>query len=124
MKKLLITCAAAALSAGLFSPVFAQDATQPMAPSSPSTAAPQADLTGQMIYSAKGTKIGTVSSMSIDAQGEQDALVGVEKFLGMGGKNVLFPVSSLIPRNGGGYATTLSPAEIKKLPEAKSAGAD
>jgi len=130
MKKLLITCAAAALSAGLLSPVYAQDSSQPTAPATqapgaqtaPQTApsSPQADLTGQTIYTSKGTKIGTVASMSSDAQGQQNAVVGVEKFLGMGGKNVLFPVSSLSPKDGGGYSTSLTSAEIKKLPEAKS----
>lgn len=128
MKKLLITCAAAVLSAGLLSPAYAQDSSQPTAPATQAApqmapSSPQADLTGQTIYSSKGSKIGTVASMTTDAQGQQDAVVGVEKFLGMGGKNVLFPVSSLSPKNGGGYSTSLTSAEIKKLPEAKS-GAD
>jgi len=78
----------------------------------------QADLSGQTIYDAKGTKIGVVSSVSTDAQGQQQAVVGVERFLGMGGKNVMLPVSSLKSRTAGGYTTTLTPAEIKGLPEA------
>lgn len=78
----------------------------------------QADLSGQTIYDAKGTKIGIVSSVSTDAQGQQQAVVGVERFLGMGGKNVMFPVSSLKSRTAGGYTTSLTPAEIKGLPEA------
>ena len=81
----------------------------------------QADLTGQTIYDAKGTKIGIVSSVSTDAQGQQQAVVGVERFLGMGGKNVMFPVSSLKSRTAGGYTTSLTPAEIKGLPEAAAA---
>jgi hypothetical protein len=78
-------------------------------------------LTGQTIYDAKGTKIGIVSSVSTDAQGQQQAVVGVERFLGMGGKNVMFPVSSLKSRTAGGYTTSLTPAEIKGLPEAAAA---
>jgi len=125
MKKLLITCAAVAMSAGLLTPGYAQDASQPTAPPTQATpmgpSAPvQTDLTGQTIYSAKGSKIGTVSSVSTDAQGQQNAVVSVEKFLGMGGKNILFPVSSLTAKDGGGYRTSLTAAEIKKLPEADS----
>lgn len=90
----------------------------------PSAVAPapseQSALAGQMIYSSKGTKIGTVAAVSTDSQGQQQAVVGVEQFLGLGGKNILFPVSSLQPRTGGGYTTSLSSAEIKKLPEAST----
>jgi len=81
----------------------------------------QANLTGQTIYDAKGTKIGIVASTSTDAQGQQQAVVGVERFLGMGGKNVVFPVSSLKARTAGGYTTSLTPSEIKGLPEAAAA---
>ena len=117
--------------------VYAQDTMTPAspAPSPAAQAAPaagesaaaatqattQADLTGQTIYDAKGTKIGIVSSVSTDAQGQQQAVVGVERFLGMGGKNVMFPVSSLKSRTAGGYTTSLTPAEIKGLPEAAAA---
>ena len=118
--------------------VYAQDTMTPASPAqTPAQAAPaaapsesaasaatstqtstQADLSGQTIYDAKGTKIGVVSSVSTDAQGQQQAVVGVERFLGMGGKNVMLPVSSLKSRTAGGYTTTLTPAEIKGLPEA------
>jgi len=117
--------------------VYAQDTMTPAspAPAPAAQAAPaagesaaaatqtttQADLTGQTIYDAKGTKIGIVSSVSTDAQGQQQAVVGVERFLGMGGKNVMFPVSSLKSRTAGGYTTSLTPAEIKGLPEAAAA---
>jgi len=98
--------------------------TSAAAPSESAAAAAtstQAGLTGQTIYDAKGTKIGMVSSLSTDAQGQQQAVVGVERFLGMGGKNVMFPVSSLKARTAGGYTTSLTPAEIKGLPEAAAA---
>jgi sporulation protein YlmC with PRC-barrel domain len=117
--------------------VYAQDTMTPAspAPAPAAQAAPaagesaaaatqtttQADLTGQTIYDAKGTKIGIVSSVSTDTQGQQQAVVGVERFLGMGGKNVMFPVSSLKSRTAGGYTTSLTPAEIKGLPEAAAA---
>ena len=102
----------------------AQPAAAPSAaaPAAAATTAPsdQNALAGQMIYSSKGTKIGTVAAVNTDAQGQQQAVVGVEQFLGLGGKNILFPVSSLQPRTGGGYTTSLSSAEIKKLPEASA----
>jgi hypothetical protein len=126
MKQFLISCAA--LAACCMSPAIAEDATTPAATAAqaqpmaaPSAAMPaQTDLTGQTIYSVDGTAIGTVASVTTDAQGQSQAVVGVEKFLGMGGKNVLFPVSSLQPRTGGGYTTSLNSSEIKKLPEASA----
>jgi len=123
MNKLFTSGAAAALGALLLGPVYAQDTSS--APTPGQQAAPayqpqaqQQDLTGQVIYNAKGRKIGTVSAMSTNAQGEQVAVVGIEKFLGMGGKNVEMPVSTLSPKDGGGYTTSLTSADIKKLPVA------
>ncbi len=128
MKTFWIACAVVALTAGCLSPAEAQDSTtqaSPAAsgPSSPprsAAASTQADLTGQMIYSEQGNTIGTVSSLTTDAQGQQQAVVGIEKFLGIGGKNVLLPVSSLQPRTGGGYTTSFTAADIKNLSEAKA----
>ena len=102
----------------------AAEATPVAAPSESAASAStstQASLTGQTIYDAKGSKIGIVTSVSTDAQGQQQAVVGVERFLGMGGKNVVFPVPSLKARTAGGYTTSLTPAEIKGLPEAAAA---
>lgn len=74
-----------------------------------------ANLTGQTIYNAKGKKIGTVSAMTTDAQGQQVASVTMEKYLGMGGQTVAIPVSSLEARQSGGYTTRLSASELKSL---------
>lgn len=128
MKNFLIAGAVLALAVGFLSPAEAQDSTTQASPAAPGPASPppsptastQADLTGQMIFSEQGSMIGTVSSLTIDAQGQQQAVVGIEKFLGIGGKNVLLPVSSLQPRTGGGYTTSLTAADIKNLPEAKA----
>ena len=136
-----IPIAAALLTTIFVAPVYAQDAATPAAtpapaasPAEPAAAAPaqsampsaapaqsaamQSEYTGQTIYSSKGTKIGTVAAVTTDAQGQQQAVVGVEKFLGLGGKNVMFPVSSLQAKSGGGYTTSLTSTEIKALPEA------
>jgi sporulation protein YlmC with PRC-barrel domain len=102
-------------------PANGQSATTP--PTSPSTQmgpatqgqATATDLTGQTIYSAKGSKIGKVTAMSTDAHGQQAAAVSIERYLGMGGQTVLIPVSSLQARNDGGYATSLSSTELKSL---------
>jgi hypothetical protein len=99
----------------------AAPAAAPIESAASATTSTQADLTGQTIYDAKGTKIGIVSSVSNDSQGQQQAVVGVERFMGMGGKNVMFPVSSFKARTAGGYTTSLTPAEIKGLPEAAAA---
>jgi len=135
------TLRAGLLTTIFVAPVYAQDAATPAAtpapaasPAEPAAAAPaqsampsaapaqsaamQSEYTGQTIYSSKGTKIGTVTAVTTDAQGQQQAVVGVEKFLGLGGKNVMFPVSSLQAKSGGGYTTSLTSTEIKALPEA------
>jgi PRC-barrel domain len=145
MRKLLIAFAVAAVGAGGCNAAYAQGSSAPttapaqgmqpdqtqMTPSAPgeqpmpNQAAPgqsmQADLTGQLIYSEKGHKLGTVSSMTTDAQGQQAAVVSMERFLGMGGKNVVIPVSKLKTRSGGGYTAELSASQIKKLPNAGGA---
>ena len=143
-----IPIAAALLTTIFVLPVYAQDAATPAAapaatpaaspadPSAAPAAAPAAapsdaaapaaapntamasEYTGKTIYSSKGTKIGIVTTVTTDAQGQQQAVVGVEKFLGLGGKNVMFPVSSLQAKSGGGYTTSLTSSEIKALPEA------
>jgi hypothetical protein len=112
-----------AVALGLSNPVWAQGMTpgdqttqssSPSQPAAPSSA--NAGLTGQAIYSAAGREIGTVASMTVDANSQPAAVVTVEKFLGMGGKQVVFPVRSLQSKEGGGYTTSLSSAQIKKLP--------
>lgn len=150
MKKLLLTCSAIAF--GALSPGFAQTAAPQSAPANQvqqtapaatqdqtipqgATSSPQTgqmgqptattqDLTGQTIYNSSGRAIGTVSSMTVDAQGQQEAVVGIEKYLGMGGTQVLFPVSSLQAKDSGGFTTTLTASEIKKLPKYTNGGSD
>ncbi len=136
MKKFPLTITAVTLAAIFAGPIFAQDTSpatmtpaqdqQMTAPSqtapdqtapSQSSAPQTADLSGQTIYSRSGRQIGTVSSMATDAQGQQVAVVSIGKYLGMGGKSVQFPVSSLSPKDGGGYTASLSAKEIKALPQ-------
>ncbi len=101
------------------SPPMGQSTAPSQQMSSPSQgSATSADLTGQDIYSAKGTKLGSVASMSTDAQGQQAVAVRMGKHMGMGGQTVLIPVSSLQARSNGGYTTTLSASELKALPKA------
>ena len=131
MTRFSTMCAVLALSVA--GPMFAQATTPSNEPmSSPSNQTPAqsqmsspsqgmtaaANLTGQDIYSAKGTKLGTVASMSTDTQGQQAAAVTMGKHLGMGGQTILIPVSSLQARSSGGYTTTLSATELKALPKA------
>ena len=135
MNKLFTTYAALALSTCFTGPMLAQDTTtSPSPPAQDQTAPSQTqqqmsptqgqstatDLTGQTIYSAKGSKIGIVSAMSTDAHGQQAASVSVEKYMGMGGQTVLIPVSSLQARSSGGYTTTLSSKELKALATSSS----
>jgi len=133
MNKLLIAFAAAGLSAMAATPVLSQNSAQPSPPASQTTPTYQQqtpatsgdtsqaqDLTGQTIYSSDGHAIGVVASMGNNAGGNPVAVVGVQQYLGMGGKNVEFPVSSLSQRAQGGYATSLTSDQIKKLPAVPS----
>ncbi|MDE2181427.1 MAG: PRC-barrel domain-containing protein [Alphaproteobacteria bacterium] len=98
-------------------PTTTSPTDQQMAPSSPSTGAQSSDLTGQTIYNSRGRKIGTVASMTTDSKGQQAAVVNVERRMGMGGREVLIPVSDLQQRtSGSGYSTTLTTRELRKLP--------
>jgi len=144
MNRLFVACSAVALGTFCASPLFAENAMQApptqsqetTPPVTPMTAPQQtttpmtnqsgktADLTGQMIYSATGDKIGTVASMTVDKQGQQAAVVKVEQHLGIGSKEVVFPMASLTAKSGGGYTTTLASSEIKKLPTYKGGGSD
>ena len=135
MKRLFTTCAVLALSTYFAGPMLAQTTTAPqdqplstmpaqteqqMSPTQGQSTA--TDLTGQTIYSSKGKKIGTVSAMSSDAQGQQAASVSIEKYMGMGGQTVVIPVSSLHARDGGGYTTSLSSTELKALAASGNGG--
>jgi hypothetical protein len=135
----LLACSAIVLGACAVDQTEAQTATQPAAvPAPPPPAIPEqgdpvptagqpagpaaslVDLTGKLIYAGGGHTIGTVISMSKGARGEQYAVVTMDKVLGLGGKNLLFPVSSLALKNRRGYATSLSSSQIKRLPETQS----
>ena len=121
MKVVLIACAMIVFAAGSFSPAAAEDSMTQASPSAPApNNAAQADLTGQMIYNQQHLVVGRVSSMTVDSHGLTQAVVGVEKFLGMGAKNIAIPVSSLQPRAAGGYTTSLSTSDIKNLPEVQA----
>lgn len=91
----------------------ASQSPQTMAPTQGSAAT--ADLMGQTIYSVKDRKIGTITSVNTDVQGQQAALVSIQRYMGMDGQTVLIPVRALQARESGGYTTTLSATELKAL---------
>jgi len=77
------------------------------------------DLTGQKIYTSTNNVVGTVASMSKDAQGQTAAVVSTEQRLGIGSQKVLLPVSQLQAReNGGGYYTNMTLSQVRNLPKA------
>jgi hypothetical protein len=126
MKIVWIACAALLLGTVTMGPANAEDTKasatpQVQSPNADSAGSPgAAELSGQLIYNQRDEAVGTVSSVITDAQGQPRAVVGVEKFLGMGVKNLLIPVSSLQPRSAGGYTTSLSADDIRNLSEAKT----
>jgi hypothetical protein len=139
MRKLLVECAAIALGLGALCPIQAQSGSPPSAASLPPAAsipeqgdrvtttgqlagpvASPADLTGKMVYTKKGRVIGRIVFMSRGAHGEQVAVVHIEEFYGIRGRYLLFPVTSLSPKSGLSYATSLSVSQIKGLSETQS----
>jgi PRC-barrel domain len=129
MKKLLATCAIAALGLGLQGAALAQSNTSGSATGSAAMSTPSAQpasaatniTAGQMVYDSSGAEIGSIKSVTTDSAGQKQAVVGVGKFLGLGTKDVEIPASKLSARSAGGYTTSLSSAEIKNLPEAPKA---
>ncbi|WP_344098608.1 PRC-barrel domain-containing protein [Rhizomicrobium palustre] len=71
------------------------------------------DLTGQPIFDSKDMRLGAVRAMSKDHDGGQAVLLAIEKVDGLSGQVVSLPMSSLRPRKGGGFTTSLSTAELK-----------
>lgn len=127
MKKLLATCAVALIATGAQTAL----AANAMAPTTPSpsmhtqssmhsnASIDLAAAKGQTVFDAKGNEIGTIDAVTAGNSGQQQAVVSVGKFLGIGGKDVLLPVSALQAKAGGGFTTTLSAKQIKALPEYK-----
>lgn len=124
MKKLLVSCAIAALGLGLSGSAIAQtpQTSNPGTMSTPAQAAPERAApsvkAGETVYDTSGSQIGKIESVKTDPGGSSMAVVSVGKFLGLGSKDVLMPTDTLSVRAHGGYTTRLSSAEIGKLPEA------
>lgn len=128
MKKILATCAVALMATSAQSALAADT----MAPATPSQSMQSQDsmqtnasvdlasAKGQTVFDAKGNEIGTIESVNTGASGQQQAVVSVGKFLGIGGKDVVMPSSTLQAKAGGGFTTTLTNAQIKALPEYKA----
>lgn len=139
MRKSPIECAVVALCVGVLCPIQAQSGSPPSASSTPPPAsipeqgdsvttagqlvgpvASPADLTGKLVYTKRGRKIGRIVSMSRGARGEQVAVVNIEEFFGVRGRKLLFPVTSLSPKSDRSYATSLSVSQIERLPKSQN----
>ncbi len=139
MRKFLFECVVIALGIGVLCPIQAQSGSPPPATSTPPAAsipergdrvttagqlvgpvASPADLTGKMVYTNNGRKIGRIVFMSRGARGEQVAVVDMEEFFGMKGRKLLFPVTSMSPKSEHAYTTSLSFYQIKRLPETQN----
>lgn len=130
MRKLLLACAVLALS----SPALAQnDSTMPPDQSAPAdqaapdqatpdqgTTAATPDMAGEPLYNSDGEHIGRILRMTTTAEGQKMAVVEMAQHLGIGGQQVLFPISQLQPREKGGYMTTLSGDQMKQLPRSNA----
>lgn len=131
MKKLLATCAIAALGLAPLGALGAQEA--PAEESAIPEVAPPADdsasvtiesetrasLTGaegQAVYNLEGDEIGSIETV-IDGENGQEAVVGVGGFLGIGQKKVLLSAGDLEARAEGGFTTSLSADALKAMPE-------
>jgi hypothetical protein len=74
-------------------------------------------VVGQTVYDRNGAEVGTIEATKTDSGGRQRAVIGLRRFLGLSTKNVQIPASKLSAREAGGFAATLTVAEIRKLPE-------
>ena len=136
MRTFLLACTAIALCACEIHQTQAQSATSSLASSPPPApaipeqgdpvptagqpagpAASLANLTGKLVYDRGGHPIGVVISTGKGKEGEQFAVVQMEKAPRLMGKYLVFPVSSLVLKNSRGYITSLSLSQIKRLPE-------
>lgn len=109
MKVTLAACTIGLL--GLTGTAFAEGT----ATSSPQVQAEQSAgvSAGQSIYDTQGAKLGVIQDVTVDAKGEQQAVVDV------GTKNVKIAAANLHNRSEGGLVTTLSAEDIAKAPTAK-----
>ena len=122
MSKLLATLAATAVVVWCL-PALSAEPSSPPAPDTSMTPAPApaagtlgADASGQAVYDLSGQTIGTISSVVSDSSGNQQAIVSVGKFLGLGSRDVQIPASALQAKSGGGFTTSLTADQIKALP--------
>jgi hypothetical protein len=124
MSKLLAILAATAMAAWC-QPALAAEQSTPATPDASMTPAPApaastgtlgADVAGQAVYDQSGQNIGTIKSVATDASGNQQAIVSVGKFLGLGSRDVQIPASALQAKAGGGFTTSLSADQLKALP--------
>ncbi|HSM96535.1 MAG TPA: hypothetical protein VLT91_10855 [Rhizomicrobium sp.] len=123
MKFSLATTAILALGIGILPNGLADARTASAKPSSQRTfvtqrtASPVSVIAGQTLYDRNGAEVGMINAVKTDMTGKQKAVVGIGTFLGLHTKNVQIPASKLAAREAGGYAASLTAAEIKNLPE-------
>lgn len=135
MAKLIAMCATAIL-AGSINMAVAQDESagvpryqaparsdQPAAPL-PEAAAPRASegqvpaglMVGASIYNADGEEIASVEELKDSETGPQ-IIISVGQFLGLGGKLVMIPASSLEARAEGGFMVNYTSEQLEAMPE-------
>ena len=122
MSKLLAFIAATAMAAWC-QPALSAEQSTPTTPDSSMTpaAAPAAgtlgaDAAGQAVYDQSGQTIGTIKSVVSDSTGNQQAVVSVGKFLGLGSRDIQIPASALQVKSGGGFTTSLTADQLKAMP--------
>jgi len=123
MSKLLATLAATAMAAWSLPALSAEPSSSPPAPDTsmtpalaPAAGTLGADAAGQAVYDQSGQTIGTIKSVTSDSSGNQQAIVSVGKFLGLGSRDVQIPASALQVKSGGGFTTSLTSDQLKALP--------
>ncbi len=76
------------------------------------------DLTGQSVFDASGTQVGTVASVVTEADGSQAAVISVGSYLGMGDKSIHVPASELTANaDQSGLTISMTADEIEAAPE-------
>jgi len=120
MRTLAMLFAATTLSVGSIGVASAQ-VSEPVQPSPAAEAPASVIMTGDSVYNFDGEEIGSIEDVNIDATGDQNAVLSVGEFLGLGGKQVLIPASELSARAEGGYTVNYTQEQLEQMPEHQAA---
>lgn len=80
--------------------------------------AEDAQYIGQAVYDSSGEQVGTIDQIATSDTGEQEAVISVGAYLGLGEKRVSVPTSELSEvAEGSGYTLAMTADELRDRPD-------